>query len=505
MGYLANLAESARERLGIYPRSERTQLMDSLGLVRENLAQAALRRENNGWAKIGDDSVASEFTAQQRTDNATLAREYAVANPLAKNGLSVRQAFVWGTGVGISAADETVNEVIQEFLDDTGNRSTFAGHQAHLDLEQGLGTDGNVFLACFTDPRTGRVQVRTLPFTQVTDIITNPEDSTEPWFYLREWTERRVVTGESATVRLKQYYPALQYQPAMKPRRIDNVEVRWDAPVYHVKDNGNPGWLFGVPDLFPVVSWLRGYTGMLNDWAKLSRALSTIAYKISGKTRNDTMAARAAIQSAYANGQPGGAIATTNAEVEAMPKTGANIEADGGLPLARMVAAGLGLPITLLIGDPGVTGARAVAETLTQPMVLNFKNRRELWTECIRAILNHVIDSSINAPLGTLTGKRVRDGHTIRYDLPDGVERTLIIEWPEIEDTTLTETVDAVVKGLDAGIIPPETGARLVLRGLRVRDVDEVVESMKDDEGNFLTVDDSQTEAMLQKYNAGEI
>ena len=506
MGVLSSITESVRDRMGAITTGEASALRESLAFTCETLNEslAGLRREDKGWTPLTGETEFGEFTTAQRIENARTCRAFAVQNPLAKNGLGLRAAFVWGTGIGVTAADEGVNEVIQAFLDEPGNRAAFTGHQAHLDLEQAIATDGGVFLALFTNPRTGEVKARTLPFEQVTEIIANPDDSSEPWFYKREWTAttRDVYNGERRTTSHKAYYPALGYRPAIRPRTIDGVEVRWDAPVHHTKDNGNPGWAHGVPDLYPVTSWLRAYTGMLTDWARLTKALSTIAYRISGKNKGDVMAARSAMQTALNAGTPGGAIATTGAEIEAMPKTDAKIDAEAGLPIARMVAAGLGLPITMLIGDPGTTGARAVAETLTQPMVLGFKNRRELWTETKRAVLNYVIDASVEAPLGALTGARRVEGGRIVIETP--FERTLIIEWPEIEQVTLTETVDAVTKAREAGLIPGETAARLTLRALRVRDVDEVIDSMRDAEGNFLTSDTGELDAMLTRRLAGE-
>ena len=47
--------------------------------------------------------------------------------------------------------------------------------------------------------------------------------------------------------------------------------------------------------------------------------------------------------------------------------------------IKRMVSAGLGIPITMLLTDPGVTGARATAETLDEPTQLEFGVRRGLW------------------------------------------------------------------------------------------------------------------------------
>jgi hypothetical protein len=65
-----------------------------------------------------------------------------------------------------------------------------------------------------------------------------------------------------------------------------------------------------------------------------------------------------------------------------------------------MVASALEVPVTMLLGDPGVTGARATAATLDQPTELAMNLRRALWSEFMTDVLNHVIDWAIRAPKG---------------------------------------------------------------------------------------------------------
>lgn len=495
MGIISTLKESAIIRLGGEP--DREGVRSTIEHFRESISDMALslRREDAGWARLTGATGVDEFDYEARKQNAEACRVFAVANPLAKQGLGIRAAYVWGTGLGITATDEAVNQVIQGFLDDQANRGTFTGHLARLRLESALSTDGNVFLACFTAPRTGQVQVRVIPSVEIVEIITNPEDAADPWFYKR----RRVVNGQT----VETLYPALNHRPTVRYRAIDGVPVEWDAPVFHVKDGAPDGWQYGVGDLYAAVPWVRAYDTFLTDWARLTRSLSMIAYKITGKTKTDTMAARSAVQQAMAHGQAGGAIATTNAEIQSVPSTGAKIDATSGDPLARMVAAALGLPITQLLGDPGSTGARAVAETLTQPMVLRFKNRREVWTEAYRAVLNHVIDAHISAPGGDLTGTlRVANGSR-SWHLASG-ERTLVFDWPEIEDIGLEETLKAIDTLDSTGLAPKETLARIGLRALRTRDVDEIIDSMRDGDGNFIPAGAQVADALMASYQAGE-
>ena len=103
---------------------------------------------------------------------------------------------MWGQGVEIGAranrrrtrlGEQDVNAVIQDFLDDPDNPRTFTGAEARSRLERALSTDGNQFISLWTKPRTGRVQARIVPWDEIIDVVTNPRDRSQPWFYKRRW------------------------------------------------------------------------------------------------------------------------------------------------------------------------------------------------------------------------------------------------------------------------------------------------------------------------------
>ena len=84
--------------------------------------------------------------------------------------------------------------------------------------------------------------------------------------------------------------------------------------------------------------------------------------------------------------------------LEAIPKTGATIDSGSGKPLAAMVGGGAGVPVTMLLADPGVTGARATAETLDKPTILEMGMRRAAVGQRLKRILSYVIDQAVKAP-----------------------------------------------------------------------------------------------------------
>lgn len=468
----------------------------------------ALYREDRGWVQIGQD-FEREMSAEGRKQAAQLCRAMAVLNPLVKRGLSIRAGYVWGQGLGVTAADgvetgtQDVNTVVQAFLDDEGNRRAFTGAQAHEELEKQLGTDGNVYAVLFSNPATGFTRVRTLDPLEMTDIITNPQDSSEAWFYRRDFVETTIGerTAKVTTRQRTVWYPALGHTPTRKFPVIDGNPVDWSAPVLQIRVNAVGK--FGVGDAYAALPWARAYREFLEDWAKLMKSLARIAWKLSGK-RSTAQQARSALNGF---GEAGGVAAfDPNTQLEAVPKSGATIDAESGRPLATMIAAAFGLPVTTLLADPGQTGARAVAETLDQPTRLEMQGRREVWTEAYRAILGHVIDQAVLAPQGPLKGGIKVDPYTQQEEvvLQGNDDRTITFTWPDLDDVDVAVITKAIVDADATGKLPPLTTMRLLLRALGERDVDETLEQWTDDDGNFIDPTTSAGDAAVAAFERGE-
>lgn len=476
---------------------------DTVEYLRESLADLQLAMDDVGWRRL----IAAgerEFTRDGLRSITAACRLFGIKNPLIKRGLLLRTAYVFGQGVEITArangkrrdGEQDVNAVIRAFLDDPGNRRTLFGAGAQQRLERTLGTDGNVFVALWTSPATGRVRVRLLPWDEIDDIITNPEDASEPWYYLRRWTETTVDpgTGDPATRERTALYPALSYRPKSRPNQFGGMEVRWDAPVRHIKVNDLEGWRFGIPDAYAAIDWARAYKEFLEDWARLVKSLSRFAWRMTAKGSAQAAAIKTRLaQAGQRNPVTGSstdiggtAIMPTDQVLEAIPKSGATIDSDSGRPLAMMVAAALGAPVTMLLSDPGATGARAVAETLDQPTELEMRCRREIHTEALRDMCDHVIREAVRAHQGPLVGRVVVDGDTETVELGGDTEPTVDIAWPDLTGLDPAKLVEAVTKADSTGTVPPQVVLRLLATALGVRNVDELVDTLTGAGGEFL-------------------
>lgn len=493
-------------------------LQDMVELLEESLVDAQLALEDRGWFKPGEDGTV--LTREQLREKAALARVMAVADPLIRRATNLRVAYVWGQGVTIAArqdkdAKQDVNAVIQAFLDDPSNRPTFTSGQAREELERRLATDGQAFHALVTSPLSGRVQVRVVPARQVDDIVTDPDDATRPWFYKRTHTRTVVEPGYSGATRTRKetrtvYHPAVGYWPKQRPRTIDGKDVLWDQPVIHTTVNRPEESLWGVGDLFAALPWARAYKEFLEDWARLVKALSRFAYQATVKNKKGGAQVRERITSppADGNGQAGQtAIVGEGQKLEAIGKSGATIDSESGRPLAAMVAAGTDLPVTMLLADPGVTGARATAETLDEPLRLVIEMRRDLHADLIRQVLSYVVDQAIKAPQGPLKGTWKVDQATglEQVELAGGQERTIDVAWPDLTQTPVDVLVKAITAADGTDTLPPKLVAQLLMHALDVDDVDEWLEQVTDSDGNFIyPADAAAARAQQDAVRAGD-
>lgn len=489
--------------------------VDTLRFQYERLEEslADLRREDMGWTKLG--GLGDELvTREQLGTKANTLRGLTIANPLLRRGLGVRIGYVWGTGVTISAAEQAeggqdVDHVVQGFLTDERNAAACFGAQAREEAEADLFSDGNHFRAHFVNPMTGHVQVRPIPFTEISQIMTAPGDRYTPQYYLRTWTESGY--GLKAVER-KAWYPDIRHQPRAKVKAIDGVEVLWPgtvggAAILHVSARGaGRGSVWGIPDAFAAAPFAMRYEGFLSDWLTLVKALSKVAWQImdpNGKSQQ----MRAAAQQLAALPGAGNTVATATGELKAPNVSGATIDADSGRPVVSLVAAALDLPVTMLTADPGTTGARAVAETLDKPTKDAMRARQRLWEAADRASLQFVIEQHVIAPRGSLTGRQVPEDDRLTVEFTDATEITINVIWPDLDEPDVEAVLTALTTADDLGVLPMVELAKLVLHALKVPNVADLIDQMTDDNGEWIDQRDSDEKtgaALADRYRDGK-
>lgn len=498
---------------------ENSILTGNLMLLEERLVELELAIEDTGWRNLNDTNM-EEFSSDGIRRLIRLARLSWLKNPLIRHSVEVHQSYVFGQGWHISGHGK-VDEVIQEVLTDKGNLSTLTSHEAMLARELQRETEGNIFFVLFTNESTGYTRIHTIPTEQILDgdIIRNPDDRDEVWYYKRVYdrTELNVQTGTTEHTTITEFHPDWRYEPEDKPPTIGGHDVLWDEPVYHFKTGGLPGWKFGIPSFYAAIDWAKAVTSDLEDYASLRKALSRFAWQLTTKggkaavtaarKRLDTTLGRASegTEGSINEQNPAPATASTWISSEAyglqpMRTAGATPTPEEGRRLWYMVSAGTGIPEPILAGD-ATLGTYATAKTLDRPTELRMKNLQKLWIDTIDDLLGYVIDQAIKAPNGLLPGTVTvderRGGEKIEIGIDPNAEpeldadglpkplepmdRTIDIDVPDILEEDIGERVGAIVSAatLDgkspAGTMDPKTLVRLLLQALGESDSVETI------------------------------
>jgi hypothetical protein len=145
-----------------------------------------------------------------------------------------------------------------------------------------------------------------------------------------------------------------------------------------------------------------------------------------------------------------------------------------------------------------------VAETLDTPTELEMTTRQALWAEKIRQVLAYVIDASVRAPRGPLKGKIVRDVDTETVTLTGDTDRSINIDWPDLDDEPTETLIKAIALADQTGKVPPLVIARLLLVALGVDDVDAVLEAMTGEDGEFIPPEVTAGQAAMDAFRRGE-
>lgn len=467
-------AEPTSLRDGLTP-DDRVMIAEAnLELLRERIIELEQGWNEPGWQEMSlGGSTALEFSRDQLRKIARMARVLVLKNPTIKRAVRVQADYVWALGVTIRAEDQTDQSFLTDFLDDPANQVELTSHLARHQKEIALQVDGNLFFVLFSDV-AGRVRVRTLPFDQIDDIICNPEDAKEHWFYKRVWVERSVNLATGQVVEKDQiaYYPDWRYEPpGGLPSTIGGKPVRGER-VYHVAVGNLPEMRFGVPETYAAHDWALAYKSFLEDWATITRAYARFAWRltVAGGQRG-LNAATARLGTTIGQGEStternppalAGSIfaAADGRNLDPIRTAGATTKAEDGRRILLMVAAAMDLPETMF-GDVSV-GTLATARSMDRPTELKFRSRQTLWQSVLSNICLYAIQKR--------RGRRSTKPPVVQVVFPDILERDI------------AERVLAVVRGatLDgkplAGLIDPVTTLRLILGALGVDDVEALVE-----------------------------
>lgn len=379
-------------------QAEAKEATAKLAMLEENMADVLLALDNIGWNVVGEDIDTTEIPLKTVINKSKTTRALMVLNPIAKRGVSVRTAYIWGGGVEFNDLKKD-----SAFYKNKTNQKYLLSPQAWAEMETALATDGNFFLlvnkGAVRSANTDKAKVTRIPLQQITGTVSDPDNAEDVWFYKREWTT--TVNNTSINQEPKPrvaYYPAIDYDVTNgRPRTIRGVKVEWTSALAHQAVNKQVGWRWGVGDLVAVIFWLGAHKKFLEMSAQLVQAYSRFAFKATQPTAAGAKATavKVAEQPSYnpmtgqRNEVGGTAVLSGGANLQAIGRTGGSVDFSAGLPLAGYVAAGLEIPLTELLSDAS-NANRSSAETLNGATNKTMQARQEMHKRFFENIFSYL-------------------------------------------------------------------------------------------------------------------
>jgi hypothetical protein len=455
-----------------------------------------------------------EFTRWGIQQIILISRLYYIKNPILRRLIDISAAYVFGRGVEISSTNDTANEVLKQFVED--NRMVL-GQIGLSKLEKAKYYDGNIFFAFFPDKlNTGKVKLRTIDATEMQEIISDPDDSDTEWYFKRSWSQK-IWNGDTGIwdfVTQTKYYPALNYEPTVKPKTFNTYEIVWDVPIHHRKCGEVAKWVFGCPIIYPAIDWARAARRFLEACMTVRLSLATIAATLT--TKGGQQAMEGAKQQLSTTVGPSAAIWDTNptpvnaAIFASGPGTtlqAFNTRGGGGDPedvrqYKLMCCMVVGVPETFLADVS--TGNLATATTLDRPTELVFMEKQEAWVEDLTIIAKYVLQISSGAAGGklkeSLGGVKVRIVEAKRHQnergqwvweksTPQPGTIEVKVSFPSIREGDIPALIQATVLSMTLGDkggqvvgIDEKVGVRRLYELNGIENGDEVTEEQYPDD-----------------------
>jgi len=457
-------------------------------LFQERIAELELALEDRDWTKLMGEAD-TEFSKKGLDKINWMARLYWLKNPLIRRAVITQTQYVFGQGVEVEAEDERVNKVISKFWDDRENQDELTSQQALATKETELQLFGNIFFVLFVKPLTGRIKLRTIPMSEITEIIKDPDDRNKVLFYKREFTK-----GDEQKVL---YYP--DWNNASPGTRYEKKEVTKEK-VFHLSVNKLSDMSYGVSEVYSALDWARAYKDFLEDWATVVASYAKFAWKVTTKggkrgVSNVKSKLGSTIPSEGRERNPAGAAggifaSTEGADLQPIKSSGPSVSAADGDKMIHMISAGTGIFFHYLTGDPS-TGNLATAKAMERPMEIMFKDRQQLWCDTFARIFEYAIHQAAIAVKGAISGKMQTDDDgdkelilETNEETGEPMSQTVHVTFPDLLEKDIAIRVEAIAKAATlggqgfAGILEPEVITRMLLAALNVDNADEIMDRM---------------------------
>ncbi|HUT18004.1 MAG TPA: hypothetical protein VM366_02500 [Anaerolineae bacterium] len=395
----------------------------------------------------------------------------------------------WGLGdrITVELEDDAGQEAWDEFWGAQRNKAILGADKIH-ELSDWLLVKGDRFLAYYAaagGTKSGDVTVRTVLPSEVEEIIANPEDASETWFY-----KRRVSAKGGGTEAW--YYPdwALFFSDDGKAvnavwqtlldarvvtssdKRADRVNLSEQAGVgtvvciqhiaHNRKDEASP---WGWPITTCAAPWMRAHKQFAE--ARLGAALSKAQFArrstVAGGSRG-VQSVLSTIRSglsrtSFTDTNPPGVAGAWGVQNQAMSTeelpmtTGASDAKEDNALFSWVALLGGGLFPT----SAGLDTSRwATALEMDKAQSMLFEKYRTFWSEQVRTMVTIVL--SFKVRYGGLSAE------VAEVEAQVSVDAFSLADFPVIAKTIGAVVQQALIPLVDSGIIPKGAAAKISAR-----------------------------------------
>jgi hypothetical protein len=432
-GLIGRIQEVIEDRSGkTIVDQERLNLLEASDVERR-----AMQKELDlmGWYVLDYmGSSAQEVKPQERRRMAQQARMVWIQDPVAGANVDLSCQFIFGRGVPKpKAADEKVQEVIDEAWDDPDNKAALTTFSAQTALCTDLVLQSNLFILFF-EGDDGKVKLGILEHDSVEDAVRDSNNRLRVlyyvarqraygWDYSMDRPDIKVMMNQQGGTKPRvMYYQALAATDS-ETGEIDSKddpcppEKLAEGLVYHIAINKGTEQVFGVPAMRRIVKWMAALNDFMAARVDMTQAAAAFIMRrtIKGSPQQVANIAAKAIsrQSTLAStsiDSPSGSV------VQAGPRPGSILNENDSVktePFAISTQAAQAAQDAQMIrsqissatwpqhylGDQSNANL-ATAQALELPVIKKVESFQELFEGLFRTFVDRVIQKAVDA--GTL-------------------------------------------------------------------------------------------------------
>lgn len=344
--------------------------------AQESIRELSLFLEDINWVKLDGWKDGEGFELDTIRENADHLRALVAANPSIKKAVNARFGYIWGRGVTFDLNDSARKRIVEN----PANQRVLFDEDAQWRLETLLATEGNVW--AMRNVRSNDINL--VPIDQIVGWVRDETDPSRVLYWLRRYviTVTNFRTGAREDKKFEYFVPAHD-APRSTDTSIDGIPINRDFVITHLAANRQESWLFGLPDIMAAMFWAKAWKELYEAGTTFVKAQGKYAAKVTAKTGQGGALAAATIRDAPrrdpATGEVmdsgGTAVLTGGLDMQLMGKMSGGVDFNAFDPVGGLVAAGLDIPLSVLLGD-----SKNADASLEQSTVDAMRMRQKLWT-----------------------------------------------------------------------------------------------------------------------------